>query len=188
MIQTALPASGDRSHDKVDVGFWEVDTAAAQQLGQVRFLKAHEFSENRTSTRGRQYMAMGFPYSRNKKVIDHFRQTITPTVRTYTSEVVENPRLASELRVTGDNHLFLDFGKSAFHSDGEKANTFAPAGMSGGPLVDLGSFVDLENYGPSGPDARIAGLLLEWHKKHNAIVALKIEHVCRALEFGRQHP
>jgi hypothetical protein len=26
MIQTALPASGDRRHDKVDVGFWEVNT------------------------------------------------------------------------------------------------------------------------------------------------------------------
>jgi hypothetical protein len=185
MIQTVLPASGDRRHDKIDIGFWEVDSTAAQQLGQVTFLKARDFSANRVSTRGRQYMAMGFPYSRNKKAIDHFRQTITPTVRTYTSETVENSRLASDLRVTGENHFFLDFGKSAFYSDGEKTNTFAPAGMSGGPLVDLGSFVDVETYEPNGSGARVAGVLLEWHKKHNAIVAIRIEQVRQALQTGR---
>ena len=94
-----------------------------------------DFSTNRASAHGHQYMAMGFPYSRNKRAIDHVAKTITPTVRTYTSETVDNSQLAKELRVTGADHFFLDFRKSAFHANGEAANTFAPAGMSGGPLV-----------------------------------------------------
>jgi len=33
LIQTAFPVTGDRRHDKVDLGFWEIDSTAAQQLG-----------------------------------------------------------------------------------------------------------------------------------------------------------
>lgn len=185
LIQTPLPATGDRRHDKVDLGFWEVDSAAAEQLGKVRFLTEQDFSANRTSARGRQYMAMGFPYSRNKRAIDHVIKAITPVVRTYTSETAENPRLAKELGVTGDNHYFLNFTKSAHYADGATTNTFAPTGMSGGPLVDLGSFVDVQNYDPSDSVARVAGVVLEWHKKDKAIVAIKIEHVRRAIGVGR---
>lgn len=185
LIQTALPAGGDRLLDKIDIGFWEVDAAAAQQLGKVRFLAEQEFSANRAAAVGRQYMAMGFPYSRNKGSIDNVLRTITPTVRTYTSEVIESTRLAKELGVTGADHFFLDFRKSSFYADGEKTNTFAPTGMSGGPLVDLGSFVEVDNLEPGCPGARVAGVLLEWHKKHNAIVSIKVDHVRRAIEVGR---
>jgi hypothetical protein len=185
IVQTAIPAGGDRRCDKIDIGFWEVNTDAVKRLGRVRFLRDREFSANRAPTKGRQYMAMGFPCSRNKGAIDNVLRKITPTIRTYTSQTVENPLLAKELGVTGEGHFILDFQKFAFYADGGKTTTFAPTGMSGGALVDLGSFIDVENYEPSTGSGRIAGVLIEWHKRHNAIVALKIDRVAQAIRKGR---
>jgi hypothetical protein len=185
ILQSAEPPGG-RPRDKIDVGYWEMSPEASRQLGKVRFLTAEDCSLNRVNVVGRQYMAMGFPYSRNARRINHARRTITPTIRTYTAEVVEHPALATELGVLGDQHFFLDFKSTSFLADESRANSFAPTGMSGGPLVDLGDFgAVVENYGPERRATKVAGMLIEWHKAHDAIVALKIEHVVRAIQLGR---
>lgn len=184
VVMTAQPPGG-RHCDRIDLGFWQVSDDAVPWLGDVRFLTEGDCSRNRVSATGRQYMAMGYPYSRNKRKIDNGRATITPTIRTYTAETVELPALATEMNVSGDNHFFLRFEKTSFYSDGENANTFAPYGMSGGPLVDLGSLISVDSYDRPYRAARVAGILLECRKKHGAIVALKIERAIHAIRLAR---
>jgi hypothetical protein len=183
-IVSSAPPLGGRRRDKIDIGFWPIPSSAQPMLGKVRFLSEADFSLNRVSSGGRQYMAMGYPYSRNMRRIDHARGTITPSIRTYTAETVRRPELAAELKVSGDDHFFLHFEKTSSYADGSHANTFTPSGMSGGPLVDLGRFDSVEKHLPSHRMGRVAAILIEWHKKHRAIVALKIEHVIRILKMG----
>jgi hypothetical protein len=55
----------------------------------------------------------------------------------YTAHAEEMPGLASELGVTGADHLCLHFERHAFTGDGARVNTFGPRGLSGGALLDL---------------------------------------------------
>jgi hypothetical protein len=58
-------------------------------------------------------------------------------------------------------------GRSASRASWNQPQTLSPGGTKKGCQVG------------------VAGVLLEWHKKHYAIVAIKIEHLRRTLEVGR---
>jgi hypothetical protein len=181
LTATAVPNTG-RGADKIDIAFWKLGEKEAKTLGDVRFIEGSEIYMNRAPTKDRFFMAMGFPYSRNKKRVDYRRRQISTAGWTYTSGVVDMPALAQDLGVSGERHLFMPYDKYSQNEDGLKVSSVEPRGMSGGPILHLGNFGDPSMLNPRsrGP-GKVAGILIEKSIKHKALVAVKIGVVLSAI-------
>ncbi len=171
-----------RTSDHFDTAMWIPPDQAVDNLGTVTFLDSSRILRIRKPSAGRLYTALGYPVSRNKKAIDHAKRSISTRVSMYTGRVDEMPELAANLRVTGRDHLFLRFEKRSFTGDGTCENTFGPIGLSGGALLDLGDFTSTEAYArdPTG-SALLAGMVIECHWEHHALVAVRIDAVMDAI-------
>jgi hypothetical protein len=169
---------GDRTLDHLDCGFWDIPGDAVSALGNVDFIDSSKLSPNRAPTDRRYYYATGYRFSRNKKLIANGPRTITPARSGYSGTVSANPALASAMSISGSEHLFLNFGKDVSDEAGNPANAFDPVGFSGGPLLDLGDFTDVDAYS-SGTLWRptLSGMLIEHKPTFNAMVAVRIEWV-----------
>jgi hypothetical protein len=103
----------------------------------------------------------------------------------YTGAVEEMPKLAAARGVSGNEHLFMRFGKHAFTADGAQMNTFGPLGLSGGALLDLGDFTLPEVYGPGAKrQPLLSGMLIEHSKQHRALVAVKIGPIVSGIRLA----
>ncbi|MHB1587912.1 MAG: hypothetical protein ACYCRH_12980 [Acidiferrobacteraceae bacterium] len=180
-----------RSSDHFDTAMWIPPDQAVKRLGAVTFLNDARISPIRQPSADRLYTALGLPVSRNKKAVDHVTRSISPRASMYTAPVDGMPELASPLRVTGCDHLFLRFETRSFTGDGACENTFGPRGLSGGPLLDLGDFTSTESYArdPTG-SARLAGMVIEYHREYHALVSVRIDtviHGIRRILARRRH-
>jgi hypothetical protein len=181
MLATTAPG-GNRNVDHYDVAFCELPESALPEMGKVNFVSADRLSHNRAITSGRRYTAIGYPISRNKDSINHAAHTIVNRRSIYTAGVEDMPQLASALGVTGEDHLFLRFGKHFFDMEGQPMNSFGPKGLSGGALLDIGDFrsAAILTRAP-GASAMLSGMLIEHNKRHRAMVAVKIGPVVAAI-------
>jgi hypothetical protein len=143
-------------------------------MGKIEFLSDTRLSRE-VPAPGKLYTAIGYPVSRNKKSIDHATSSITTRISMYTANVETMPDLAARLGVSGAEHFFVRFEKRGFSGDGGSENTFGSKGLSGGALLDLGDFTLPESYArdPKG-NALLCGMLIEYHKEHRALVAVRI--------------
>jgi hypothetical protein len=176
-----LATPGDRV-DHMDVAMWQPDEKAVESLGGVEFVGSERLTKDSQPEEGRLYTALGYPVSRNKKAIDHSGRSVTTRVSMYTARASHQPRLAGELGISGTDHLFLELGKHAFTGDGEQMNVFGTQGLSGGALLDLGVFMSDESlYRDPMGNARLAGMVIEYHRPHRVLVAVKIDAVLTLL-------
>ncbi len=174
---------GGRRKDRWDFAFWPITARAASGLGVVRFLDSNDLSHNRASSKNRVYMAIGYPVSRNKRKIDAPKRKLKLVLRKYSSKALDLPKLAADLQISGNDHFFLQFEKRSQDSEGRRVRTFNPVGMSGGAFVDLGDFTSISRYVPDqNAQGKLAGILSEHHKRHGAIVAVKIQSIVRAIK------
>ena len=175
IIRMTTPPQGNRLKDHVDSAFWKIPDKAATALGKVWFVDPFRISHNRAPVERRYYMAMGFAQSRNRKSIDNARRGISNLVSRYSGGIIEIPALAAELGVSGEDHMFLNFEKRAQAEDNTTIDAFTPIGLSGGPLLDLGDFISESAYSTETTHrASLSGILIEYHPKHTAMVAVKI--------------
>lgn len=185
---TTAPSAG-RGADKIDVAFWPVPEPKALALGPVSFLGVESVSTNHKSPIGHVYMAMGFPISRNRGAVNNQQRSIKSTLRKYSAAVVDLPALASDLGISGNDHLFLEYNKYQTNREGKKVNAVNPTGMSGGAIVDLGNFASMDYLDPSCKCVgHISGMLIERHQKHAALVAIKIHKIIEAIRIHRNAP
>lgn len=174
-IKATTAPHGDRRSGHSDCAFWRVPDAIVDDLGAVNFLPASRLSHNRSPVERRFYTAFGYAVSRNKDGVDHTNRSIAVIPSMHTSSPVSAPALMEELRVSGDDHIFVRFEKQGQDADGATANNFHPKGFSGGALLDLGDFTSPAVYaGGTGHRALLSGMIIEYHKKHRALVAIKI--------------
>jgi hypothetical protein len=175
VLRTTTAPQGNRHVDHLDCGFWKMPEEAVRALGAVEFLDASRISHNRARADRRYYMVMGYPLSRNKRAINHQARTIGNRLSRYSGSVVEIPELAAKLGVSGAEHLFLRFEKHAQAEDDSRTNAYDPTGFSGGPLLDLGEFTSEHAYTSDRTHrAALSGMLIEHHREHRAMVAVKI--------------
>lgn len=185
VIRKTVPPPGGRGRDKIDIAFWEIDTQKTQALGDVAFIDESQFSKNRVPLKNRLYLAAGYPFSRNKKNVNNISKSIKPSLSKYTAELTEEPAVAQEYGVSGTKHLFLKYQKFSETGSGEKQKTFSPVGLSGGPLIDLGNFASPERYVPrSKVTGYIAGMTIELMRKHNVLVAVRIQVIVEAIRMN----
>jgi hypothetical protein len=186
-INSTRAPPGGRRKDRWDFAFWPIPPEADAALGTVRYLDANDASHNRVPTANRLYLAMGYPVSRNKKGVNKALRKIKTVVRKYSGKVLQLPALAAELGISGDDHFFLQFEKRSQDASGARVTTFNPVGLSGGAFVDLGNFASPGMYDAQRPcHGSLAGMLIEHHKKHGAIVAVKIQAILRGIRSTAQ--
>lgn len=174
-------AGNRRDADHYDSAFWAPPPSAVAAMGDVTFLNDATLSRA-DPTPGRLYTAIGYPVSRNKRAIEHATKSVTTRISMYTAEVEEMPGLAAKLGLSGAEHFFLRFEKRSFAGDGVRTNTFGPMGLSGGALLDLGDFAHPESFArdPIG-NARLGGMVIEHHKEHRALVAVRIDGIVNGI-------
>lgn len=182
IAQTTIAPLGIREKDPFDFAFWVVSDDDASALGRVVFLGKDRLSHNRAPPQARYFMAYGYARSRNKTRVDHRRKAIGVRTSRYTGTVAEIPELAATLGVSGNQHLFLRFQQRAEAADGTQVNSFGPVGFSGGGLFDLGDFTSPAIYADYAQrPAVLAGMMIEHHPEHEAVVAVKIGFIVQSI-------
>ena len=132
----------------------------------------------------RHYLAMGYPVSRNKRNVNNERKSIKTSLSKYTSELDTDPTIAQTYGVSGQKHLFLKFQKYSETGAGEKRKTFAPVGLSGGPLIDLGNFASPERYSDDSKNiGHVSGMIIERMSNEKVLVAIRIREIVAAIRL-----
>jgi hypothetical protein len=174
-IKATTAPHQDRRLDHSDCAFWRVPDDVVEDLGAANFLGTLSLSHNRSPLERRYYTSLGYAVSRNKDGVDHVQRSIAIIPSMHTSNAVSEPKLAKKLGAASDEHIFVRFEKRAQDVDGATVNTFHPKGFSGGALLDLGDFTSFAIYaGSTRQRALLSGMMIEYHPKHRAIVAVKI--------------
>lgn len=171
-----------RANDHFDFAFTELTDSQCTDLSANVLIDESEVSSNQAPSQDRFYMAVGYPAARQRVV---WGQTVVRTDPwTYIGVDRPRPELSEKLSVDQPTHFFLGYDKYAKTFDGNLQNAIQPAGSSGGVLVDLGP-MGLDQYRRESPCvALLAGVLIEHHANHKAILAVKIQLV---LEQIRRH-
>lgn len=174
-IKVTTAPQKDRNLDHFDCAFWRVPDDVVEDLGTANFLGTLRLSHNRAPLERRYFTALGYAVSRNKDGVDHVQRSIAIIPSMHTSNAVPELALAKKLGGASDEHIFVRFEKRAQDVDGATVNTFHPRGFSGGALLDLGDFTSPAIYaGSTRQRALLSGMMIEYHPKHRAIVAVKI--------------
>jgi hypothetical protein len=188
-IEATAAPNGDRRSDHSDGAFWRVPDGAVDDLGAASFLKASRLADNRAPVERRIYTALGYAVSRNKNRADPANRSIAVVPSMHTGTAVSAPELSAELRVSGDEHILVRFERQAQDADGTIVNTFSPKGFSGGALLDLGDFTSPAIYaGDTRHRALLAGMIIEYNKKHRALVAVNIGAIVNAITNVLRRP
>jgi hypothetical protein len=171
--------AGSRDRDKADVAIAKLPADFVAKLGGAKFITKSELSYADVKTKGQAFTCLGFPNSKNKKV-DRNKTIITAQMASVTGLRILPNDLVRELRVSGDQHVFVKHNKYSKDLVGTKVNSFSLPGMSGGAVIDLGNVADPKNL-TSKCNPRLAGILIEFHSKHEAIVGTRLAFILKEL-------
>lgn len=166
---------GDRSKDHYDFALMKLNSDLVKKIGYKHYCSENELVTTYLNPKGRCYLALGYPHSRNKK-INLSKKSVKPYYLKYTSIIVSNEQLCKKLKITGNDHYFLSFDpKKSKDSSGNIVNSVAPRGISGGALIDLGDFSKPYNLLDTAPcTAKLTGMMIENHPDQKAMVAVSI--------------
>jgi hypothetical protein len=165
---------GGRINDHYDFAWKKLSTEFLAKLKNVKFIYEKDLAINLENTDSRLFLALGYPNSKNKKV-NLLQKSVTPRFMKYSSTVKPNTDLCKKLGISENQHFFLNFNsKHSKNSDGLIVNSIAPKGISGGALIDMGSFGPKQFEPGIQCKGKLAGMLIENHKEHKAISAIKI--------------
>ena len=182
-VQSVAP-NGVRSEDHYDFAWIRLADDFSIALGNVKFIEESEISQNRIEPKGRIYMAVGYPRSKNKKANPTTRR-LRPKLGSYYSTWTVLPDLYSELGLSGSDHITIVHGYLSRNYNGNIVNSFGVWGMSGGALIDLGQMNRLEDMvGEKVFDGILAGLLIEKYEEYSAILSTKINLIIDNMKNG----
>ncbi len=179
---TSKPES-ERKYDHYDFAYLELSKDLLELIGNVNFISKDKFAIHKVSTKGRLYLALGYPNSKNK-MINAVDKSVKPQYSPYASTVQSSPELCQKLGLSGKEHLFINYDpKQSRNADGSIFNAMSPIGMSGGALIDMGCISKPEHYA-SGIlfEGGLAGMLIEIHKEYKVMSAVRINFIIEQIE------
>ncbi len=178
----SIPQNGRREDDHYDFAWSVVSDEFFSSIGDAKSIKEADVSLNRVNTVGRVYAALGFPRSKNKKA-NPKTKALRPKFASYASTGKQMPDLYIEIGLSGNDHIAIEHKSQSLDRDGNKVNSYAPRGMSGGPLIDLGKMVSPSDLGRATPfSGKLAGVLIEKYEAREAILSVKIQHVIHSIQ------
>ena len=141
-----------------------------------KVIPAASISKNRIDPARRVYLAVGYPNSKNK--VKWQDRSIVPHRATYYSNFKEHKELFENLGISSESHLSIAYNRKALDADYNIVNAIHPRGISGGPFFDLGRIVSRDDLHRETPlDPLLSGLVIEYHKDHKAMLAVKIDKI-----------
>lgn len=177
------PGSGNRDNDKLDFAILPLSEELTKQLGNVVFINESSMSNDASENKGKLYLALGFPNSKNKK-IDNKENKVTQNPFIYSSTLNLNQDIFSKVGATTSQHYLLDFcSKHSKDENNNTVNSIAPIGASGGALFFIEGVNNPDNYRPDAECVgKLTGILIENHKQQKIIMATKISVIKDALK------
>jgi hypothetical protein len=179
---TSSKPGGSRANDHYDFAAHKLSSQAVSELGAVKYVQQKESSSNKDDTVGHVFLLLGYPNTKNR-VIGTKENCVRPQLWKYWSTHKPSPSLTSKLKISGNEHYFIDFNKKQ-SSDalGAVVNSISPRGVSGGALVDMGNIASLSKLDASAHcQGHLAGLAIEFHASYCAIVATHIQVILQGL-------
>lgn len=177
---------GNRSKDRYDFAIARISNDLASKLGTARYVTEGEISRSVGATSGHLYTCLAYPNSENTE-FDREHRLVTPQLLSYSSTAISPPpKLLRKLKVSGEDHLFIDYKGHSRDEVGNRIRSISLLGFSGGGVIDLGNLASRKNLmGECKP--LLAGLFIEFHYKHKAAVATHLSTILHALR-GEEWP
>ncbi len=170
-----------RANDHYDFAWIRISEEFFSSLGGVGIIKESDISPRLLNSKGRVYLCLGYPRSKNKKA-DPTTRKLRPKRARYYSTWQEMPELYADIGISDDDHIAI--GRKMRSRDGEGliVNSIGPRGMSGGPLIDIGGMVSIQEFstGVTNPP-KLSGVLIEHYAEHDAILSVKIDLVIKSI-------
>jgi len=161
------------------------DFAAAKLQADVATLLGDKFVAQGDIVTGptippRYLTALGYPNSKNS--YSRAKGVLVPKMLPYSTNAQMSDELANRYGESGKNHLFLGYGRYSRSQNGEKTNSIAPVGMSGGAVIDAGNIADPKVFrGEMEPTPRLAGVTIELWRKNQVLVATSLHCIVPVL-------
>jgi hypothetical protein len=176
------PSTENRDDDKLDFAILPLSDDIKNKLGSVVFLCEQFILNTSPECKGKLYLALGFPNSKNKKV-NTSENKVSQNPFVYSSTLNLDDNVFEKVGATKSQHYLLDFcSKYSKDEMNNIVNSFAPKGASGGALFFIEGMSNPENYRPNAKcKGKLVGILIENHKKQKVIMATKISVVINAL-------
>ena len=177
--------SGDPDDDHVDLAYIEIGLGLISEIGDVKYITERQFSHNRINSAGRMFTMLGYPNSKNKDKLINING-IRSKMYHYSSNLVKDQdEILRKLKSPPNKHLIVDFDvkRSLVTKSGAKQIASHPRGMSGGLLLDIGSFGNPDKLNPVfNPRVLVGGILIEYKKEFKAVIAIKIQVLVEAIK------
>ena len=175
-LATAAP-DGDRGKDHVDFAIAALDPEALSKLTGAVFITKNDISAYVGPVDGRLYTCLGYPNSKNKPN-PYKGTTVTPRLGMYTS--VGRPSTTLSAIATDHDHILVDYNaKFSRDENGDRVQSIALRGFSGGAIIDLGS-ISLESIA-TPPQPKLAAILIEAHANEKVILGTKLATILKAV-------
>lgn len=183
-LATVKP-SGTRKLDRYDFALGKLSDDDLVALSGVKFVEKTDILWGDGKLNGHVFTSIGYPNSKNKKVDDSSKSVLTQLYH-YSNVAKSHPTLAKELKVSGEDHLFIKFNDKRSQNEAG-AFVYPPSlrGMSGGAVISLGDISDPDVVaGCRDPRPMLAALFIEFYKAHKIIVATRMSCVLDAIRVG----
>ncbi|MCF6343500.1 MAG: hypothetical protein L3J15_02325 [Devosiaceae bacterium] len=168
---------GSRVKDKLDFAIAELPDDFISELGNVEFIKFEYINTKSTQVEGHYYVCMGFPNSRNKK-FNPSTSSVKSQLASFGSNSVSFSKSKMNHSYLAGKHFLIEREKHSSNEQGQKISSFGFNGMSGGMLVDAGDLSDPKYVaGVSKNNLKLVGLITEYHKDEQTIVATNLGEV-----------
>lgn len=181
-LATTKDAVRGRHGDQYDIAITEVTPELAATLGNVRYIVDAETAPAAALTAGRQFLALGYPNSKNDG-FNNQEKTVELALQPYYATAQTADELKKSIVAPSGDHIYLPYdSKHSKNADGAKVNSIRPKGMSGGALFDIGGIAQPDNLAADANyRGRLAGILIENPPGSGLMVATKIRTVLDAL-------
>ena len=176
--QTVFLNSNNNDKDKIDIAVMKLEKSRYNDIEWGRFvsvnmdvLELNEFSYAAG-------VAVGYPNSKNKIS----KNNLFMKGLFYSSMIINNSKIFNLIGANSNDHLLLEYDRKVKNDDGIIENSIKPIGMSGGPLIsfDVSNITDYLK--DTIPRTKITGVLIEFHREHKVILAIKVKYVLKAIE------
>ena len=173
----------DRHKDHSDFAIARLPNETVDALDGISFFTESNICTSSVEPQGTTFTIAGYPNSKNKN-FHVARHTVHTELYHYSDVGRPNPFPDHNPHYSAATHIFLNYDqKHSQDAHGRRVDSIQLTGMSGGPVFNIGRLSDPAVLAKHhDPQACLAGLAIEHHKAHNAVVGTRIDTILRPVQ------
>ncbi|WP_148205795.1 MULTISPECIES: hypothetical protein [Hyphomonas] len=165
--------NGNPSTDIIDIAFLPLSNNLLHKLKNLEGLALDCLNSVPDTNSGHILAAAGLPSTKNEP--DHRLRHIQVQPYLISGAAKLCPNALKDFGFSDSTHLFIHHSKRhGFFSDGTRTNSPKLIGMSGGPVLYLGSDAQLSAPKIEYGKIRVVGVLIEQHKNYSVLIGSKV--------------